>query len=137
MPRTRTFLTLAAAVMMPLAILFFEHLLPGSKLSNRLTDLGYRVQAVSNPEELLETVRREKPIVLIADLSLRRGDLCGVIASLRDHPDTSHVPILGFTQPSNTALIAAAVAAGAKLVAADSGIIEQLPRLLDHVLAVD
>ena len=104
---------------------------------NRLTDLGYRVQTVQMASMVRDTVRREKPIVLIADLALRNGDLCGVIRDLRGDPETSHVPILGFANLSNQKVVDDAVSAGANLVAADSGILDQLPRLLDHVLALD
>lgn len=121
----------------PLAIVFYESLLPGSQVVNKLTDLGYRVQAVQQAATVVDTVRREKPLVVVADLALRHGDLCGVIADLKRHPDTEHVPVLGFTNPKNQKLVDAAVAAGAKLVAADSGILDQLPQLLDHVLAVE
>jgi CheY-like chemotaxis protein len=124
-------------VTQPLALLFYEALLPGSQLVNRLTDLGYRVQTVQVAASVHDLVRREKPLVLIADLVLRHGDFCGVIAELKRDPDTGHVPILGFTDLRNQVLVEAAVKAGAKLVADGSGILEQLPQLLDHVLAVE
>ena len=121
----------------PLALVFYEHLLPGSKVVNKLADLGYRVKVVQVASTVIETVRLEKPIVVVADLLLRHGDLCGVISELKRNPDTEHVPVLGFTNLKNQKLVDAAVNAGAKLVAADSGIIDQLPQLLDHVLAVE
>lgn len=121
----------------PLAIVFYESLLPGRQVVNKLTDLGYRVHTVQVASSVLETVRREKPIVLVADLALRHGDFCGVIAQLKQDPETAHVPVLGFTNTKNTRLVDAAVAAGAKLVAADTGVLDQLPQLLDHVLAVE
>lgn len=121
----------------PLAIVFYENLLPGRQVVNKLTDLGYRVQTVQVASSVLETVRREKPLVLVADLALRHGDFCGVIAQLKQDPETTHVPVLGFTNTKNTKLVDAAVAAGAKLVAAETGVLDQLPQLLDHVLAVE
>jgi CheY-like chemotaxis protein len=124
-------------VTQPLALLFYEALMPGSQLVNRLTDLGYRVQTVQVAASVHEMVRREKPLVLIADLVLRHGDFCGVIAELKHDPETRHVPVLGFTDLRNQILVEAAVKAGAKLVADGSGILEQLPQLLDHVLAVE
>jgi CheY-like chemotaxis protein len=124
-------------VTQPLALLFYEALMPGSQLVNRLTDLGYRVQTVQVAASVHEMVRREKPLVLVADLVLRHGDFCGVIAELKQDPETRHVPVLGFTDLRNQILVEAAVKAGAKLVADGSGILEQLPQLLDHVLAVE
>ena len=47
------------------------------------------------------------------------------------------VPVLGICDPKNTKVAEAAIASGANLVAAEAGILEQLPRLLDHVLALD
>lgn len=120
-----------------MAVVFYEHLLPGSKLANKLTDLGYRVKVVQVASSVLEVVQQEKPIVLIADLALRHGDFCGVIAELKRNPETEHLPVLGFTNTKNQKLADAALSAGAKLVAADTGIIDQLPQLLDHVLAVE
>ena len=76
-------------------------------------------------------------MVLIADLALRSGDFCGIIGQLRASPDLAHVPILGYCDPKNRRLVDAALEAGAKLVAADQGIPDQLPQLLDHVLAVE
>ncbi len=124
-------------VIKPLALIFYENLLPGSRLVNRLADLGYRSQVVPVATAVVAAARREKPIVIIADLALRNGDFCGIIRELRADPDTIHVPVLGYADPKNEKLVDAAVAAGANLVAAEAGILDQLPQLLDHVLAVD
>jgi hypothetical protein len=60
-----------------------------------------------------------------------------VIRELHQDADTNHIPVLAYGDPQKTKAIEAAVAAGAKLVAAEAGIIDQLPQLLEHVLAVD
>lgn len=121
----------------PLAIVFYEKLLPGSQVVNRLTDLGYRVTATQTAVELPRIVREGKPMVVVADLVLRTGDLVGIIQELKADEQTAHVPVLGFCDPKNKKLVEAAVKAGAKLVAADKGIPDQLPHLLEHVLAVE
>lgn len=121
----------------PLAIVFHESLLPGSQIVNRLTDLGWRVQAVNIAANVLELVRREKPMVLVAELALRHGDFCGVIRDLKQDPAIAHVPVIGYTALKNKKLQGDAVKAGAKLVAADSAVLDQLPQLLDHALAVE
>jgi hypothetical protein len=64
----------------PLAIVFYEKLLPGSQLVNRLQDQSFRVQAVTDPAVLLETVRREMPMLLLTDLA-SRADIIKVIAA--------------------------------------------------------
>ena len=125
------------AVTRPLAIVFYEKLLPGTQVVNRLTDLGYRVTATQTAVDVPRLVREHRPMVLIADLALRNGDFCGIIGHLRASPDLAHVPVLGYCDPKNRRLVDAALEAGAKLVAAEQGIPDQLPQLLDHVLSVD
>lgn len=125
------------AVTQPLAIVFYETLLPGRQLANKLTDLGYRVQTATVAAGVADLVRKERPMVLIAQLGLRHGDFCGVIAELKKDPAVAHVPVIGYTSTKDKKLQDAAVKAGAKLVAADSAILDQLPHLLEHALAVE
>jgi CheY-like chemotaxis protein len=120
-----------------LAIVFYEKLLPGTQVVNRLTDLGYRVTATQSAVDVPRLVREHKPMVVIADLVLRHGDFCGIIGQLRASPDLAHVPVLGYCDSKNTKLVDAALEAGAKLVAAEQGIPDQLAQLLDQVLAVE
>ena len=126
-----------AAVTKPLAIVFHESLLPGSQIANRLTDLGWRVQTVNIAANVPDLVRREPPMLLIAELALRHGDFCGVIKELKRDPAVAHVPVLAYTPLKNQKLQDAAVAAGARLVAANSAILDQLPQLLEYALAVE
>lgn len=121
----------------PLALVFYEKLLPGSRLAGKLGDLGWRVVEVKPASGLVAQVRTHKPLVLIADLALRQGDLLPVIRELRADPDTAHVPVLGYASADKAGLVETALQAGVNLVAAEAGIIDQLPQLLDHVLAVD
>jgi DNA-binding NarL/FixJ family response regulator len=76
-------------------------------------------------------------MVVIADLALRHGDFCGIISQLLASPELAHVPVLGYCDSKNHKLVEAALEAGAKLVAAERGIPDQLAQLLDHVLAVE
>ena len=46
-------------MLQPLAIVFYERLMPGSQLVNRLQDLNYRVLALNNAARLVATVQRE------------------------------------------------------------------------------
>lgn len=121
----------------PLAIVFHESLLPGSQIANRLTDLGWRVHTVTVAANVVDLVRREKAMLLVAELALRHGDFCGVIQELKRDPALTHVPVIGFTPQTNQKLQDDAVAAGARLVAANSAILEQLPQLLEYALAVE
>lgn len=121
----------------PLALLVYEHLLPGSQLINRLQDLGYRVQTSNDLESIVPLARQQKPLVALVDLVSRKSDACDAIRALRTHPETSHVPVIAFADPKDQPLLTAAHAAGATLVAASDGILDQLPTLLDRVMDVE
>jgi PleD family two-component response regulator len=120
-----------------LAIVFYEKLLPGSRIGHQLADLGWRVLEVKLASDLLPQVRSQRPVLIVAEVALRTGDLLPVIAELKRLPETSHVPILGYGDPKNQKLVDAALLAGVRLMAAEAGLFDQLPQLLEHVLAVD
>jgi len=121
----------------PLALLVYEHLLPGSQLVNRLQDLGYRVLTLNDLQLLVVHARQEKPLVALVDLFFRNADACAAIRSLRAASETSHVPVIAFCDPADQELQKAARAAGATLIAGSDGILDQLPNLLDQALQVD
>jgi PleD family two-component response regulator len=121
----------------PLALLVYEHLLPGSQLINRLQDLGYRVQTLSDLAALVPRAREDRPMVALVDLNFRNADVCAGIQALRTHADTAHVPVIAFCDPKNRALQTAAHRAGATLVAASDGILEQLATLIDRAIEVE
>jgi len=112
-------------------------LLPGSRLPFRLADLGWRVSEVKLANQVIPEVRAQMPIVVLMELALRTGDTCPVISEIRRDPVVRHIPVLGYCDPKNKKLCDAALAAGASLVAAEAGLLEQLPHLLNHVLAVE
>jgi CheY-like chemotaxis protein len=121
----------------PLAFILYENLLPGSQLSNRLQDLGYRVQSILDPAELLQQVEKERPLLAVVDLVSNRRDICALITELRQNAVTRHLPVLAFTGAANAELQSAAWRAGATLVASNEAILTQFPRLLEQVLEVD
>src|SRR6266568_6102123 len=57
----------------PLALAFYQHLLPGSQVVNGLQDLGYRVQTISDVQTLVLQSLQEKPLVVVADLAAANG----------------------------------------------------------------
>ena len=122
--------------MKPLALVFYERLLPGSQLANRLTDLGYRVQTLEEAALIVETARQQRPIVLLMDLMTRRANICDLIKEVRRNEETSHLPIIGFAAQSNAPIQDEAVKAGATLVAIDDALLPQLPHLLEQALEV-
>jgi CheY-like chemotaxis protein len=121
----------------PLALIFYEELLPGSQLVNRLQDLGYRVQTITSTSDLLPAAEKQKPMLILADLKTRSGDVAAVIGQIRNSARTSHLPILAFTGKKDRKLQESATKAGANLVAFDDAILQQLPQLLEQVLQVD
>lgn len=120
----------------PLAIIHYERLMPGSQLVNRLQDLGYRVLTVAEAGQLLDTARREKPMVAILDLGTK-GDICTVIEQIKADKETEHLPVIGFAPVKDKNLHDEAMRCGATLVALDEALLPQLPHLLEHALRID
>ena len=121
----------------PLAVVFYERLMPGSQLVNRLQDLGYRVQHISDPKILAECVEREKPLLLLIDLESGNEDVCGIIAALKRNPATKHLPIISFAGDDKTGLQADALHAGATLAVGETVATSHLAQLLDQALQIE
>ena len=121
----------------PLALLFYEKLLPGGQLVNRLQDLGYRVQPVPVPEDLVATAEREKPLLTFVDLEPRFERNCEMIAQLRQNPATAHIPVIALAGAQNAAAQELARKRGATLVVPDSVLLQHLEQFLDQALQVD
>ena len=120
----------------PLAIVFYERLMPGSQLVNRLQDLNYRVLTVDNAARLAATVRREMPLLLLADLAAK-GDVTGALEIIKTDAATSHLPVIAFAPDNAPALLAAAQITGTGLAVSESALASHLPQLLEQVLRVD
>jgi hypothetical protein len=117
----------------PVALVHYANLLPGSQLANRLLDLGYRVETLHDLAKLRETCDREKPMVVVAEVS-RDSNACAGIADLRNNVSTGHIPVLGYSAAHDAALQTLAQQSGVTLLASSAAVLEQLPQLLDHVL---
>jgi CheY-like chemotaxis protein len=120
----------------PLAIVFYEKLMPGSQLVNRLQDLNYRVQAITDATTLLITTQREMPMLLVADLA-SRADITRVIADLKADPATAHIPVIAFADEKATAQLTAAQTAGAALAVSEAALSNYLPQLLNQALHIE
>jgi PleD family two-component response regulator len=120
----------------PLALLYYSNLMPGSQLSNRLLDLGYRVHILADMAHLVETCQKEKPLVVVAEIVSGSPALAG-IAQLKKDPATQHIPVLGYAAAQDPAQQLQATEAGISLLAGNAAIAEHLPRLLDQVLQMD
>ena len=122
--------------MQPLALVFYQRLMPGSQLANRLQDLNYRVLPLNDVARLAASVQRESPLLLFVDLAAS-GDVCGAIASLRSTPATAHVSVIGFAPENALQLLEEAKKAGANVTASDAVVTNHLEQLIDQALNVD
>ncbi len=121
----------------PLALVFYERLLLGRQLVNRLVDIGYRVNSISDLKSLESIVLKEQPLVLLLDLHTVQGSVANEIRSIRNNQATMHIPILGFTGKQEEKLHSPAVKAGANMVALDEAMLRQLPQMLEQLLRVE
>jgi len=117
----------------PLALLCCSNSLLGGQLAARLQDLGYRIQTVHDAATLQEQCEREKPLVLLAEISGGPAT-CAGIARVKQSPATSHIPVLAFCASQDKALQTAAQQSGVSLLAGNAAMLEHLPQLLDQVL---
>ena len=111
--------------------------MPGSQLVNRLQDLNYRVQPLTDANQLAACAQSEGPMLIVADLESSHADICAIIAGVRRSPDTAHIPILAFADETAEPLQAAARQAGATVVVSNPALLAQLPDLLEQVLRVE
>ena len=118
----------------PLAILLYEKLMPGSQLMNRLQDLGYRVQTVTDADALPALAGREKPLIVVADLFSAQNKVCAALARMKQDLATAHIPVIAFSARHDEAVHAAAREAGASLVVTEAAITHHLPQLLEQAL---
>jgi CheY-like chemotaxis protein len=119
----------------PLALLCCSNSLLGGQLTAHLQDMGYRVQTVHDAATLQEECEREKPLVLLAEISDHPA-VCAGIALVRNSPATSHIPVLAFSPSRDKALQTAAEQSGVSILAGNTAVLEHLPQLLDQVLEV-
>ncbi|HEV2694908.1 MAG TPA: hypothetical protein VG347_18590 [Verrucomicrobiae bacterium] len=120
----------------PLAVVFYERLMPGSQLVNRLQDLNYRVLAVNNAALLAATVKREMPLLLLADLKTK-AEVRTAIEKIKADPGTTHIPVIVFAPDEETELIEAGKLAGANFAIGESGLGGHLAQLLDQALHLE
>jgi len=120
----------------PLALVFYERLMPGSQLVNRLQDLNYRVLAVNNAALLAATAKREMPFLLLADFKAK-ADVRTAIEKIKSDPATMHLPVIAFAPDDDAELLAVAKLAGANFSIGESALGGHLPQLLDQALHLE
>lgn len=122
----------------PLALVFYERLLPGQPLINRLRDLDYRVGTVDAPGNILAAAARERPMLVFLELGARAAEVCAVIRKLRASGDTAHIPVFVWPghleKPLREHAVHQAQIAGASVLNPGPRMIEQLPELIAQSL---
>ncbi len=121
----------------PLALVLYSKILPGSQLVNRLQDLKYRVQSISEPTGLVQSAEQAKPMLVLVDLDCAGHDVSAAIAALKQNTATRHVPVIAFSDEKAEALQAAARNAGATLVVSESAVLTHLPQFLEQALQIE
>ena len=121
----------------PLALVLYEKILPGSQLVNRLQDLSYRVQTLTDAALLVECAEQAKPMLVLADLDPERNNVPAAIARLKQNPTTKHIPVIAFGGERSEPLQSAARSAGVTLVVSDAAVLNHLPQFLEQALQVD
>jgi CheY-like chemotaxis protein len=121
----------------PLALILYERLLPGTQLVNRLQDLNYRVQTVTDPNQLVECAEQTRPMLVLADLDSQRPQVCAAIGRLRQAEQTRHLPVVAFSAGTDPSAQTDAQTAGATLVVGDTAILNHLPQILEQALQVE
>jgi CheY-like chemotaxis protein len=69
--------------------------------------LGYEAIQVSDPGEILETIEREKPGLVLQDLKMPGLNVAGLVAALRLNPRTAEVPLVFFSAGTDLATTSA------------------------------
>jgi CheY-like chemotaxis protein len=121
----------------PLALVLYEKLLPGTQLANRLRDLNYRVQTLSDAATLVHSARQDKPLLALVDLVSKRENVSDAINQLRAEPDTQHIPVIAFAPEKSIDLQRSARAAGATLVVSEAAILTHLEQFLEQALQIE
>ena len=121
----------------PLALVLYEKLLPGSQLVNRLQDLKYRVQTVSDTALLVDCCEQTKPMLVLADLRASHQDVCAAISRLKSNAATQHVPVIAFGAEDQSEVQKSALASGVALIVSESALLNHLPQCLDQALSIE
>jgi CheY-like chemotaxis protein len=124
-------------VVQPLALVLYEKLLPGSQLVNRLQDLKYRVQTITDPGLLVSCAEEAKPMLVLADLTSSKNSVCPAIVRLKSNPSTQHLPVIAFGADDSPEVQASARTAGVTLVVSEAAILNHLPQVLQQALQFD
>jgi len=131
----RSLLSQSQPMVQPLAIVLNDRVVIGAQLEQKLEGLDYRVKVSDHPEGLGALALKEKPLVVLMDLT-KESHLVAASALLNNSA-TRHVPIVGYAPDIRPELQARANNAGVSVVVTDSAILQHLKQLLDQALHVE
>jgi CheY-like chemotaxis protein len=94
--------------------------------------LGYDAIRLSEPAEILDTVEREQPGLILQDLKMPGLNVAGLVAALRLNPRTAEIPLVFFSAGGDLVTTAARYDAWGYLAKPFGK--EELARLLHQVL---
>jgi CheY-like chemotaxis protein len=113
-----------------LVLALVPDLMFATQIEQVLEHLGYAPAFVRDAAALLARAREEPPALVLLDLAARGVDVPAVIQELKADPATGTLPIVAFGPHLDAAAVAAARAAGADTVVANSKLAFDLPGLL-------
>jgi CheY-like chemotaxis protein len=106
-----------------------------TQIEQVLERLGYTPGFARDAAALLTRARTETPALVLLDLAAQGTDVPAAIRALKADPATSIVPVIAFGPHLDVAAHAAARAAGADAVVANSKLAFDLPGLLARYAA--
>lgn len=104
-------------------------------MMRRLLEMsGYRVLEAVNGEEAVELAKRERPGLILMDLSLPQLDGLAATRRIRQHPELRYVPIVAVSAHDTADFHADALAAGCNDYVTKPIDFDQLEALLSRLL---
>ncbi len=118
---------------MPKILLIETNLFFSTKIAGELKQLGYEVEKETSFEGARAKASSETAAIII-DLASRGLDAVQIIKNLKNSPETSPIPVIGFCGHADQGLIESAKSAGCNLVTTNGKISSDLSGLLKTVL---
>ena len=85
---------------MPKLLIVEDNEMNRDMLSRRLERRGYEIIIAVDGAEGVAMARSEKPALILMDMSLPVMDGWTATRTLKDDPDTRHIPVIGLTAQS-------------------------------------
>ena len=127
---------MSSAPTLPLILLVSDDLLFPSRIREALRDLPYRLQTTGSESGLNASIEAESPAAIVVNLTARSYDPLALIACTVKRIRRPHaIPLLAFAGHVEAEKQAAARAAGADKVAANSSVSLHFPALLARLLS--